>query len=496
MQIGSPTWRRVVDVPDRPEWVSRSPRSYWYSVAGISFGALMVQLDSSIVTLALPALQRSFDASLASAQWVSVAYVLAVVSLVTPCARLGDGLGRKSLYIYGYAIFTIGSLACSIAPNLLSLIIFRVVQGIGGAAIAGNAIAMVTESMPKAKLRDGLAVQASMQALGLALGPLIGGLLVDDFGWRSIFWVNVPIGVAALASAFVLLPAPKTDDGTSRRPTMPRFDGPGTILLAAAAITLMLGLSGVSGLPMSLPLALVLLVAPLAIVSGFWVRENHYDTPLIDPRLIRTPQISIGVVGALVSYLLLIAPIVLVPQLLVPLGRSVSSTGVILSSMPAGFLISTVIGTTALRGAGTNASRALLGCALIVGSLITMALHPIEIGWLVPCLAILGVGLGTFVPANNAGVMAAANAAGTGTAGSLIAIFRNTGVATGVAVITLTLHLAQHDSRRDASDTGGLNHANLVRGAELSWWVLVVFGVVAAAVTITITLLGRNRSRS
>ena len=122
--------------------------------------------------------------------------------------------------------------------------------------------------------------------------------------------------------------------------------------------------------------------------------------------------------------------------------------------------------------------------------------HPIEIGWLVPCLAILGVGLGTFVPANNAGVMAAANAAGTGTAGSLIAIFRNIGVATGVAVITLTLHLAQHDSRRDASDTGGMNHANLVRGAELSWWVLVVFGVVAAAVAITITLLGRNGSRS
>lgn len=491
---------RNVALPDRPDWVERSPSSYWYTVAGISFGALMIQLDSSIVTLALPSLQRSFDASLASVQWVSVAYVLTTVALVTPCARLGDSWGRKPMYIYGYAVFTIGSLACSVAPNLLWLIIFRIVQGTGGAAIAGNAIAMIKENMPKPKLRDGLAVQASLQSLGLALGPMVGGLLVDSLGWRSIFWVNVPIGLIALGSAFVLLPNPtgprSRDGGQSRGPgSASRFDWPGTVLLATAAVLFMLGLSGLSGLPMSLTLAVILLLAPLLVGGGFWRHENRCSAPLMEPRVIRTPEIAIGVVGALVGYLLLIAPTVLIPQILIPLGRTVASTGFILSAMPAGFLVATVLGTTVWRGVGTNATRALLGCAVVIVSLPALALRPLDIPWLIAFLATLGAGLGVFVPANNASVMAAADASGTGTAASLIAMFRNIGVATGVAVITLSLHIAGHDSRIDASDESGSAHANLVAGAELALWTLTGFGILAAAMTLILVRRMRTTNR-
>ncbi|MEP9391896.1 MFS transporter [Gordonia sp. VNK1] len=475
-------WRTLA----RPAWVDRSPRSYWYTVAGISFGALMVQLDSSIVTLALPTLQRSFDASLASVQWVSVAYVLTVVALVAPCARLGDGLGRKTLYLCGYAVFTVSSLLCSVAPDLLSLIAFRVLQGTGGAAIAGNAIAMVTENMPKDKLRDGLAVQAAMQSAGLALGPMCGGFLVDAFGWRSIFWVNVPIGLLALGSAFILLPP-----GPARR-RMPRFDWPGTLLLALVAVGLLIGLSGLSGLPLGLAASLALLASPLLTVPAFWHREKNAAAPLIDPPTMRTPQIAIGAFGALVSYLLLIAPTVLVPQILVPLGRSVSETGVILFAMPAGFLVATVASTVWLHAWAGNTTRTAVACVVMLGSLVALATHPIELGWIVPALVALGVGLGVFVPANNAAVMSAATARGTGTAGSLISMFRNVGVAIGVAVVTLTLHIAGHDSRADATDPTGPAHADLLDGARAAWLVLLAFGLVAALITAASAVAARR----
>ncbi|WHU48674.1 MFS transporter [Gordonia sp. L191] len=481
--------RPAMKLPRRPEWVERSSRSHWYTIAGISFGAFMIQLDSSIVTLALPSLQRSFDASLASAQWVSVAYVLTVVALVAPCARLGDGWGRKNLYLYGYAMFTVGSILCSIAPDLASLIAFRVLQGTGGAAIAGNAIAMVTENIPKERLRDGLAVQAAVQSLGLALGPMSGGFLVDAFGWRSIFWVNVPIGVVAVVSALVLLP-----DATQRR-SMPRFDWPGTTLLALAAIGLLVGLSGLSGLPLGLVGSLILLVSPALILPVFWRREKRAGAPLIDPPTLRTPQIAIGALGAMVSYLLLIAPTVLIPQLLVPLGWSVSATGVILFAMPAGFLTATVASTAWLHSWAGNSMRTDVGCVAILGAIVALASRPTEIAWIVPALAVLGIGLGVYVPANNASVMAAATARGTGTAGSLIALSRNVGVAIGVAVVTLTLHVAGHDSRRDASDPAGAAHNALVGAAHWAWLVLLGFAALAAlAALASAVAAGRSAS--
>src|SRR4051794_39199239 len=166
----------------------------------------MGQLDASITTLAYPALRTEFHASLSAVSWVSLSYLLTLTLLLVPVGRLSDALGRKLFYVYGFAVFTAASAACALAPSLDTLIAFRVVQAVGAAMLQANSIALISNAAPRAKLRTALGVQAAAQALGLGLGPAVGGLLVDTAGWRWVFGVNVPVGVLALVGGIFLLP--------------------------------------------------------------------------------------------------------------------------------------------------------------------------------------------------------------------------------------------------------------------------------------------------
>src|SRR5947209_6160402 len=166
--------------------------------AKVTMLAFMGQLDASIVTLAFPAIGGYFHAGLAAVQWVSLSYLLTLVALLAPVGRLADAFGRKQLYLYGFALFTAASAACGLAPNLPTLICFRVVQALGAAMLQANSVALVTTSVPPGRVRAALGVQAAAQALGLAFGPVVGGVLVQSLGWQWVFGVNVPVGVLGL----------------------------------------------------------------------------------------------------------------------------------------------------------------------------------------------------------------------------------------------------------------------------------------------------------
>ena len=159
----------------RPQWVREHPRAPWAAVAAVCLGALMGQLDASIVTLTYPRLQSEFGAGLGSVQWVSLSYLVILAVLLVPVGRWSDARGRKLLYLYGFGLFALASAACALAPTLGWLVVARGFQAVGAALLQANSVALVFLSVPRSRVRAALGVQAAAQAVGLALGPSLGG---------------------------------------------------------------------------------------------------------------------------------------------------------------------------------------------------------------------------------------------------------------------------------------------------------------------------------
>lgn len=257
----------------RPARIRRSPGAWKLAVVTVGFGAFMGQLDASITTLAFPAIRDDFGVSLQAVSWVSLSYLLTLTLLLVPVGRLSDALGRKLFYVYGFGVFTAASLACALAPSLGVLVLFRVVQAAGAAMLQSNSIALISNAAPPERLRGALGAQAAAQALGLGLGPAVGGLLVDTVGWRWVFGVNVPVGIVALVAGVLLLPRTR-----ERSP-------------------------------------------------GFTVS--------LEPLRIR--RVRRGLVGAAGGYLVLFGPLVLVPVIMVARGESALVSGLVLTTLPVGF---------------------------------------------------------------------------------------------------------------------------------------------------------------
>ena len=175
-------WHRLVVEPRRPEAIRRRPNAYWLAVAAVCIGAFMGQLDASIVTVALPTLQRSFHVSVGAVTWVGLSYLLVLVATVAAVGRFADMWGHKLLYVYGFAIFIVGSALCGLAPNLGTLIGFRALQAVGAALLQANSVAIIVLAVPRSSLGKAIGIQGAAQALGLALGPTVGGFLLAAGG--------------------------------------------------------------------------------------------------------------------------------------------------------------------------------------------------------------------------------------------------------------------------------------------------------------------------
>src|ERR1700677_4120677 len=234
--------------PARPTAIREHPLAPWFAVATVCFGAFMGQLDASVVTVAFPALQRQFGTGLAATQGVSLAYLLGLTALLVPAGRWSDRAGRKLLYLYGFVVFSAASAACGLAPSLGVLIVLRVVQGGGAALLQANSVALVVTSVPARTRRAALGIQAAAQAVGLACGPVVGGVLVGTVGWRWVFLINVPVGLLAVVAGWCLLPRTRRAGPAGQ----PGADLGGMGLLAVSTSAGMLAISSLSGLGLPL----------------------------------------------------------------------------------------------------------------------------------------------------------------------------------------------------------------------------------------------------
>ena len=381
---------------------------------------------ASIVTLALPSIGRDFDASVGAVEWVALAYLLVLAATVATVGRIADAVGRKLLYVYGFGALTAGSALCSLAPTLPVLIAARVLQAIGAAMLQANSVALIAEAMPSSVLGRGIGVQGGAQALGLAVGPAVGGLLLAIGGWRLIFLVNLPAGAIGLALGWFLLPRSR-----SRRElgTADRLGAP-LLAFAATGPLVHLSLAGRAGYADGLLLAC--LGAGVLGALAFIRRQRRVATPLIDLSILRRPALAAGLSSGLVSYLALFGILFVVPyylsaayvgDTLIGLQLAVLPVAIGLTAPFAGRLIERVGDRTLTAGGLLLAAAGMLEIAALHG----------PPGLLVG-LALTGVGLCAFTPANNAAVMSASPPGHAGVVGGMLNMTRGLGTALGVAL--------------------------------------------------------------
>jgi MFS family permease len=375
-------------------------------VAAVCIGAFMGQLDASIVTVALPSIRSDLGVSLGAVEWVSLAYLLALVGTVSAMGRIADMVGRKLLYVYGFIAFAAASLACGLAGSLAVLLVMRSLQGVGAAMLQANSVALIRTTVPDARLHQAIGLQGAAQAIGLALGPAAGGVLVELAGWRWVFYVNVPVGIVGAALGVLLLPR------TRIRAPRTRFDWSGLATLLPASAALLLALS------LHKPW-LVAAAAVLAIV--FVLIERHVAAPLIDLALFRSRRFAAAIVSGLLAYLVLFGTLLAVPLHL----HSAATAGAVLTALPI------ALGVTAAFAIRGSTVGLVLLCAACAG----MAFVPLA--GLVVLLAVAGIGLGLFTPANNAAIAGSGQEEHAGMVSGVLNMTRGIGTALGIAVAGL-----------------------------------------------------------
>ncbi|MEW1641874.1 MFS transporter [Streptomyces sp. NPDC091219] len=432
---------------------------------------LIVSLDVTILNVALPAMQTDLHASTSGLQWTIDAYTLVLASLLMLAGSTADRIGRKRVFVVGLVVFSLGSLLCSVAPDLDSLIWFRMIQAVGGSMLNPVAMSIITNTFTEPRERArAIGVWGAVVGISMAAGPLIGGLLVDSVGWRSIFWINLPVGLAALLLTLKFIPE-------SRAPKARRPDPVGQLLVIAlfGSLTYAIIEAPDSGFTSILPFAILALVALVALL---WY-EPRRDEPLIDLRFFRSAPfsgatvIAISAFSALGGFLFLST---LYLQNVVGLDALHAGLWMLPMAVPT-FLCAPISG----RLVGSHGPRMslLIAGAAMTASAVLFAGFEAETSGVSRFIgyALFGIGFG-FVnaPITNTAVSGMPRAQ-AGVAAAVASTSRQLGQTLGVAVVGAVL--ASGVSASSYKET-------FVSAARPGWWILVACGLavlVLGAVT-------------
>jgi EmrB/QacA subfamily drug resistance transporter len=415
-------------------WVASWSAYRWLVVGTVCLGAFLGQLDASIAGLVLPTLQEVFGAPVASVEWVAIAYLLTLAALVVPLGRLADLLGRKMLYTWGFLVFIGGSALCALSPSLAWLIGFRVLQAVGAAMLQANSVAIITAAVPRRALGRAIGVQGAAQAVGLSVGPSLGGVLIDSLGWQWVFFIAVPVGLTGTVLAWLVLPCTSREATAQVANEPERFDWVGTGLLGPAVALLLLSLTFGNTWGWTSPLLIVTLMCGIACTVAFCIAEQRSASPLIDPSLLRVRSFSLGLLAGLLSYAVLFGSLFIMPFYLERiLGQTAAQTGLLLTPIPIALgLLAPIAGTLTDRVGPAPPTAAGMVCAAL--ALAGLGLAPdLTLPATLGLLGLLGIGLGLFTPANNAAVMGWAPVNRLGVVGGVLNMVRSLGTSLGVA---------------------------------------------------------------
>ena len=422
------------------------PKRAWQALVVLLAGMFIALLDTTIVNVALPSIRTSLDASEATLSWIISGYALAFGLALIPAGRLGDRIGHKWVFFTGLALFTAASVACGLAQNDVQLIVARIVQGLAGGIFVPAVTAFIQLLFPAQSRGKAFAIMGAVIGVSTALGPIIGGLIIEAFGeesgWRLVFGVNLPIGIVALVAAALLLPN-GADVKASKGPKS-GIDVVGLVLLSAALIALLVPL--IEGEDQGWPLWTYLtLVAGVLLVVAFAFWEISYTkrglSPLVPPRLFSHPAFTGGTILALV-YFAAFTSIFFVISLLWQsgLGHTALESGLV--SIP--FAIGSIIGSSQSNRLTARLGRNVLvagvgllsvGLVAIFVLLLTVAGADLTNWMLLVPLLIAGLGNGLFIAPNAQFIVATVDRSEAGGASGVIGVMQRIGSAVGIAVV-------------------------------------------------------------
>ncbi len=446
---------------------------------------LLSSLATSIANVGLPTLAQAFNASFQEVQWVVLAYLLAITTLIVSVGRLGDIIGRRWLLLAGIFLFTAASILCGVAPTLWLLIGARAAQGLGAAIMMALTMAFVGETVPKARTGSAMGLLGTMSAIGTALGPSLGGVLIAGLSWRAIFLVNVPLGILAFLLARRCLPVDRQGPNTGQA----GFDTMGTLLLAltlaayALAVTMGRGRFG--------PLNMALLLAAVFGISLFVRAEARAASPLIRLAMFRDPALSASLaMSALVSTVLMATLVVGPFYLSRVLGLDAAVVGLVLSVGP---LVVTLTGVPAGRiadrfGAQRMTIAGLIGIA--AGSFI-LSMLPATLGipgYIAP-LVVITVGYALFQTANNTAVMSDILPDQRGVISGMLNLSRNLGLITGASAMGAVFALGSA-----TTDIPTAHPESVATGMQITFAVATILIVVALAIAVGSRLISPARA--
>lgn len=397
----------------------------------LSLSMLLSSLGTSIANVALPTLAQAFSASFQAVQWVVLAYLLTITVVIVSVGRLGDLVGRRRLMLWGLGVFTLASLAGAASTTLWQLIAARVVQGLGAATMMALSMALVSERVPRHQVGSAMGLLGTVSAVGTALGPTLGGLLIGVCGWNSVFWINVPLGLLALVMAYRHLPP----DQASNAAKPVRFDPVGTVLLALslAAYSLAMTLGrGAFG-----PLNAGLLLLALFGLGAFVFAEARVAAPLVRLATFRHPVMTAGFAASALITSVVMATLVVGPfYLMGALQLDAMHMGLVMSVGPA---VAAVFGAPAGRLVDRVGPHPVGVAGLVLMFLGAATLPVAATTWgaagYAGALGLITAGYASFQSANNTAVMTSATADQRGVVSGLLNLSRNLGLITGASAM-------------------------------------------------------------
>jgi EmrB/QacA subfamily drug resistance transporter len=402
----------------------------WWILLTVGIGTFMSALDTSVVNTVLPVIRAGFHVEMATIQWVVTIYLLVVSGFLISFGRLGDLHGHKKVYLTGFLVFVISSALCGMAPTAGWLISFRAVQALGAAMLAANSPAILTANFPSVQRGQALGLQATMTYLGLTIAPSFGGWLTDMISWRSVFYINIPVGFIAILLSWRFIP----DD--SEQKIRENFDILGSLLFLTGLITLIFGLNrGHIWGWLSIPILATLTMSVL-LLSIFFKLQQKRDSPLLDLTLFQNRLFSVSVVSAFFNYVCIFSIMFLLPFYLLQ-GRELSPTqaGLILTAQPIIMAIVAPISGTLSDRVGVRIPSVLGLGILSLGLFLLSNLNQFDpIAYVVLALAIAGFGTGTFISPNNSALMGSAPKHRQGIAAGILATARSLGMVIGVGL--------------------------------------------------------------